>query len=255
MLNILFYGNCQSQGLIYCLERAFKANYEHFVNYEYIHEKKELPIDLIKKADVFIYQPTKAKHGIYSTDPNIENGICSYLSPNCKKISFPYIYNSAMWVFVPENDTYKGMEPIIKLKREGHSVENIIDKFLKGEIDFEHEKRFNNCMSILREKESECDVKVVDFILRNIFFTRLFLTQNHPTIHLYNHCANQILPLLGSNKEIKHNPDYDENMSNLPGNFAHTTYDVRFWNFKYPVVCWDKRWSVEIKRMYDLIKD
>lgn len=255
LLNILFYGNCQSQGVIYSLERAFEANYQHIVNYEYIREKKELPIDLIKKADIFIYQPTKSKHGIYSTDPNIENGICSHLSPNCKKISFPYMYNSAMWCFVPQDDAYKDIEPIIKLKKEGYSVESIIDKFLKGEIDFEHEKRFNNCISTLMENESECDVKVVDFILRNIFQVRLFLTQNHPSIHLYNHCANQILVLLASNKEIKHNLQYDENMSKLPGNFAHTTYDVRFWNFKYPVVCWDKGWSLVIRGIYDSIKD
>ena len=25
----------------------------------------------------------------------------SYLSPNCKIISFPYIYNSSLWILVP----------------------------------------------------------------------------------------------------------------------------------------------------------
>jgi hypothetical protein len=89
------------KGYSLLFEYGIEGNYEEILNYEYIREERELPLDVIKKADIFIYQPIDRKHGIYSTDLSVENNILSHLSPNCKKVTFPYIYNSAFWGFVP----------------------------------------------------------------------------------------------------------------------------------------------------------
>lgn len=265
--NIVIYANCQSKGIRVCLDTVIKANYTEIANYDYIQTKKDLPIDILRDADIFIYQPIDIKHGIYSTDPSIENSICTYLSPNCTKISFPYIYNSAMWSIVseqgiPENvndisstEKYKDVDAIKKLKSQGYSLDAIKTKFLNGEIDFEYQERFDKCMNILRQKESICDVKVVDFILKNIRNVKLFMTQNHPTTQVFIFCANQILSILNSERLIDNNPHYDPNTAKLPGNFIHTTYDIRFWKFKYPVTCCDTLYMNALEDLYNSIKD
>jgi hypothetical protein len=262
--NIVIYSNCQSKGIRFCLERTgFEAEYEELVNYTYIREKLDLPIEILKKADIFIYQPIDAKHGIYSTDSTIENSVCTYLPSHCKKISFPYIFNSAMWPFVPDegasyindidkdtrNKKYRDVEPIQKLKDAGYSSDEIKEKFMNGEIDFEYQKRYDKCMSILKEKEKLCDVKVSDFIMENIHKFKMFLTQNHPSTQVYIHCTNQILKLLGSDISIENGTRYPSNMTNLPGDWPQSTYDTRFWQFNYPVLCFDPFWANHIDKI------
>lgn len=261
--NIVMYANCQSKGIEICLNDIIEATFYHLVNYEYISEKKILPIEMLKNADVFIYQPIDPKHGIYSTDSTIENSICTYLSPHCKKISFPYIYNSAMWPFVPEetvsyindidkdtrNKKYRDVESIQKLKEAGFSSDEIKEKYMNGEIDFEYQKRFNRCMSILKEKEKICDVKISNFIENNIHNFKMFLTQNHPTTQVFIHCANQILKILGSDRYIENGIQYPSNVANLPGEWPQSTYDARFWKFKYPVYCFDLFWINHIDKI------
>jgi hypothetical protein len=262
--NIVIYSNCQSKGIRFILEHSgFEAKYEELVNYAYIRGKMDLPIEILKKADIFIYQPIDVKHGIYSTESTIENSICTYLPSHCKKIAFPYIFNSAMWPFVPDDGNasvnkideyathkkYRDVEPILKLKDAGYSTEEIKEKFMNGEIDFEYQKRYDKCMSILKEKEKKCDVKVSDFIMNNIHNFKMFLTQNHPSTQVYIHCVNQILEMLGSNIYIENGPRYSPNMANLPGDWVQSSYDTRFWKFKYPVTCFDLFWVNHIDKI------
>jgi len=249
MKNIVIYSNCQSNGIRSCLSYVIDSNFYEIANYDYIQNKKELPIEILKNADVFIYQPTKAKHGIYSTDPEVKGNICSHLNPKCIKIAFPYIYNHAFWPFVPEDGHYKGGEPITKLKKGGHSLEKITKMFLNGEIDFEYNKRFNKCMDILREHEKLCDVKVSDFIDKNARNVKLFLTQNHPTTIVFIHCANQILKILGSDLYIQNAHRYPPNIAKLPGEWPQSTDDMRFWNFNYRVGCLDPFWIHHLEKI------
>lgn len=262
--NIVIYSNCQGKGINFFLKVAIEGNYEHIINYEYIREKKELPIDVIKKADIFIYQPIGAKHGVYSTDPNVNNNVMSHLSPNCKVVSFPYIYNSAFWAFVPHginndivgntnhNKNYLNTEPIEKLKAEGKSLETIIQMFLHDDIDFEYQRRFDECIKILKEKEEVCDVKVSNFILKNAKIVRLFLTPNHPTTQVYVHCVNQILKKLKIDKNLQQG-NYEPNLIELEGDYSHTTCDLKFWNFKYPVTWWNNAWLNPLKEIYNSV--
>ena len=128
-------------------------------------------------------------------------------------------------------------------------MEEINQKFMDGESDFEYQKRYDRCMSILREKEEICDVKVADFIEANIREFKLFLTQNHPTTQVYIHCVNQIIKILGIDKFFRNDPHLDPNIADLPGHFLHSTYDVRFWKFKYIVPCFDQFWGYHIGKI------
>ena len=262
--NIVIYSNCQSKGIRYFLNMVIEGNYEEILNYEYIREKRDLPLDVIKKADIFIYQPIDRKHGIYSTDLSVENNILSHLSPNCKKVTFPYIYNSAFWSFVPHgygndivgntthNKNYINTEPIEKLKKEGKSIETVTQMFLDGDIDFEYQRRFDECIKILKEKEDVCDVKVSDFILKHTKDIRLFLTPNHPTTQVYIHCVNQIIQKLDINKYLEQG-NFDPNLAKLEGDYKYSTCDLKFWNFKYPVT-WDNHgWIKPLVEIYNLV--
>ena len=102
MIKLVFYTNCQCRGLYYFIKNHInKIETKHIENYSIIKNKNKIPFDILKQADIFIYQPIDKKHGIYSTDTSVENNILSYLSPNCKIISFPYIYNSSLWILIP----------------------------------------------------------------------------------------------------------------------------------------------------------
>jgi len=67
-INIIFYTNCQSNGIIPNLHLNMKnITIYNLVNYHYIQNRLPLPIDILKICDIFIYQPIDKKHNIYST--------------------------------------------------------------------------------------------------------------------------------------------------------------------------------------------
>ncbi len=245
MINLVFYANCQYSGLAYFIKKHInKIEIKYIRNYTLIKNKNQIPLDILKQADIFIYQPIDKKHGIYSTDTSVENNIMIYLSPNCKIISFPYIYNSSLWILVPpangdgyignyaDMDKYVNREPIEKLKVKGYSLDEVLQMYSKGEIDFDYKNRFNKSIEILKKKEELCDVKVAAFIEKHIRKHKLFFTQNHPTTCVFIHCANQILSILGHNHKFDEF-SYPENIGNLPGEWPHTSYDIKYWNFEY----------------------
>ena len=266
MINLVFYTNCQYSGLDYFIKKHInKIETKHIENYSIIKNKNKIPFDILKQADIFIYQPIDKKHGIYSTDTSVENNIMSYLSPNCKIISFPYIYNSSLWILIPpanadgyignyaDMDKYINREPIEKLKVKGYSLDEVLQMYSKGEIDFDYKNRFNKSIEILKKKEELCDVKVAAFIEKNIKKHKLFFTQNHPTTCVFIHCVNQILSILGHNHKYDEF-SYIENICNLPGEWPHTSYDIKYWNFEYKNNNINNNWYVEhIKNIYNTI--
>lgn len=70
MTNIIIYSTCQGDGIKYYLDKYFSNNYNIKVirNYSLIINKSYLPIDLIKNADICIYQNMPSKWGRYSTE-------------------------------------------------------------------------------------------------------------------------------------------------------------------------------------------
>jgi len=187
----------------------------------------------------------------------------SYLSPNCKIISFPYIYNSSLWILIPPSDgdgyignypdmdKYINREPIEKLKVKGYSLDEVLQMYSKGEIDFDYKNRFNKSIEILKKKEELCDVKVAAFIEKNIKKHKLFFTQNHPTTCVFIHCVNQILSILGHNYKYDEF-SYPENICNLPGKRPHTSYDIKYWNFEYKNNNINNNWYINhIKKIYN----
>jgi hypothetical protein len=250
-MKLVIYSNCQGQGLRWFLKHSdchmLNITSCHLLyNYKILKFKEKIPIQILKNADVFIYQPIHKRHGIYSTDLDIENNILSHLPTHCKQISFPYIYNSALWPVIrpceidgftgefSNMNEYLNQKPIHQLIDEGCSIDMVLQLYEEQKINFNFEERHTECMTLLRHKELTCDVKIADYIDSNIHSRKLFLTQNHPTTCMFVHCTNQILHMLDCKVQFDYNR-YPENVIKLAGLCKHSMYDIKFWNFTYEV--------------------
>lgn len=227
----IIYANCQGRGIHTFLRKhdTFSETYENhlFENYHVMENGLPLPIDLLKKADLFIYQPLKSKHGQYATDI-----VTGYLPAACKMISFPYVYNDALWPLYEENDKIVGEEIILKLIEKGYSLNRIINMFCAEEIDFEFGRRFQRSMEILKQNENGTDLKVSDYIINNISKEKIFLTQNHQTSSFYIYCANQILRHLGFST-IDSSERFHPNETGLPDCWPQSPYETKHYKYAY----------------------
>lgn len=249
MKKVVTYGNCQVRNVVRILATHPSLNKEYdfenalnIGNFLVIKTGSDLPYQDIETADLFIYQPTADKHGIYAT-----SAILKHIKPSCKTISFPYIYNYAFWEVLTFADGdyavgHSGMryahlnhKPITRLKDQGISFETIRQMIESKRFDWDFETRYKDTQTILREKEAECDVKVADFIDLHHRDTLLFYTQNHVTRFLLKHVADQMVLILGENpslfpENIPH-PDYSSGGESpeIPiGWFAWNHYKFKF---------------------------
>lgn len=228
--NIIIWSNCQGEGLRVFMTKtnAFKnSNIKVLKNYMYINEKRDVPVNELSGADVFIYQPLSEKNGIYS-----DEHILPLLSSSCVKLSFPYIYNDALWPFYSNY-----MDPINKLKEQGYSCEEVITMYKNGTIDYNFDQRMENTLKILDDNEKNTDIKVLDYIRQNIKEKKLFITQNHPTSTIFIHCVNQILSLLNIDEKL-FDKDYGDNILDIFGKYMPfilpiSDNEIRHYGFKY----------------------
>ena len=243
-INIIFYTNCQSNGIMPNLQLNMKnITIHNIVNYHYIINNIPLPIDIISICDIFIYQPIDKKHNIYSTEEDITNNIINFLPAKCVKIAFPYIYNSGIWGITKDaikNDdgSIQGnRDVIINLKSNGKTLPEVIQMYLNNEIDFNYKQRFETSLLKLKEKEQKCDIHISEFIINNISKNKLFFTQNHPTPFMFKYVSHQILDIIKTTfyNNVK-NSEYVfvEHNSLCNGPIWPTSKsDLSYWKFDY----------------------
>ena len=262
----IIYGNCQGRQLEYILNQSnlFTQKYitYYYPNYELINSKIDLDINfinLLKNCKLFIYQPVKKKHGIYSTSKNIDNNIYSYLSINCIKISFIYINNIAIDTFLYETFdsnmnnidikllynieeiktintkfyifyNYFGFKNIFNLKLNINMNNiDIISLFDNNLLDFNFEERWDFSFNILKDNEKITDIKISDFIENNYKNIELFYTNNHPTNYIFLEIANQIFNKINIPKL-----EYNINWNNLDIRKMHyDMYNISYYNLNF----------------------
>lgn len=265
-MKILIYANCQQLSIKYFLSLYYKnIEFVDIANYQFILDDT-WNIDNIKfkDIDVVLYQPVSAKFGYKSTDPSVENNLLTRFSDNCVKISFPYIYNSVIWIIIPpafgdgavggwgNTEKYVNCEPILKLKHQGYNLNQVLDMYSKGNIDFEIPKRVEQYYKMLQEKDDVCDVKIIDFIKENIRKYKLFFTQNHPTSYITAHCSNQIFKILESSFKVDIF-SHALNVTKISSNsYPHSLYDKEYWKFEYNSTYSSEQYIPHIKNIYKL---
>lgn len=197
------YTNCQGKAIY----EEFLSKMSYFSgwkftfleNYSMIKERSELNKDVIGDFDIFLYQPVDVKHGQYST--LCEDGILSLLKPSCIHVSFPSVY-ADIWPIYEESGGYYGGEPILRLKDEGKTIEEILRLFDRGKINFQLKERSTASLEYMQIREQSCTIKTISsYIKDNIQAMRLFYTQNHPTedfiAFIAGEICNYLEPLLG----------------------------------------------------------
>lgn len=201
---ILFIGNCQNTGIIHFLQKnkEFNENFEvkQYANWELIENQDSIPLSDIRSADVFVYQPLRPVYGCYSTDPTIEGSIGYYVNDKCLKISYPYIFSSAMWPIVQagqNQNRWFGGEVINDLViNKKLTIQEIVELYSRNQIDWNYKERFSKSIEILKGKESITDIKLSNFIVNNFQKQLMFLIPQHPTSSVFLYVANEILERL-----------------------------------------------------------
>ena len=263
---ITFYSTCQGEAICETLKKSLGDEHIYNVirNYQFILEQCALPINILEKTDIFIYQEIGPSNGVYSTCNNIENNIVSYLPKICKKIIIPYVHASWLWGVIcalerdtttdsdniedrmETNNVYSNTQIIYELKKT-HSLHEILYMYDNFKIDFNFKDRMQKEMDILKNKEVTTDIKVCDFIQQNYTSINLFTTNNHPTGTLIIHMVKQILTILDININYTFNYDVDI----LPGKTPHSSYEIKYHEFKFDVFVDDNIIKKYITNIYN----
>jgi hypothetical protein len=216
-MNICIYSNCQGLGIKFYLEKKLNANYYIIENYIYFNNTKLLPIDILEKADILIFQFTNASHGICSTDTNSNENIFNYTKKDCIKIGIPSIFQSSFWPVIPGFGSCRDGHSVIKELKDKYNLHEIYTLYDENKIDFKLKERFINCENHTKEIE-EYYIKntylkiipVTNFIRQNYKNYKLFFTHCHPTSYIFIHISNEIIKII--NKELLLNITNYENI-------------------------------------------
>lgn len=246
----ILYGNCQCDGLQkFLIYSKFYNIYDtyYFPNWRMIENEELFPVQLMKIADLIIYQPLTEIHGCYSTDINSPKSFFKLLKADCIKISFPRIHNNALFPIFKKHkckNIFYGGDDSIDIN---DKLVNILEKYKTNKLDFNFEKRWISNIEISRKREEMCDIKIIDFIISNVSKYKLFLTQDHPTSIVFNEVARQICVKLGLEYNCSLNLVMNDNIVDLkdsvydrPQNqYPISRYSIKFYGFEY-IKCEDE---------------
>jgi len=238
----IIFGNCQGTGVKKFLE--FSNFYEIYdvniyANWEMIQNNDLIPIQYLKNADLVIYQPLTDVHNCYSTNKNNKESFFNILKDTCNTIAFPRIHNNAIF-------------PIFKKRKNGNEIYgrvrnhiNSFDEFMylydNNLIDYDFTNRMNENYEISQKKEQDCEVKIIDFIMKNIHKEKLFLTQDHPTSFVFNAVTKQICDILDLDYDYERGNSCHENILGLPDSvynrednqYPISRYSIQYFGFEY----------------------
>ena len=241
----IMFGNCQCSGVRkFLLEYSnFSDEYEvhQYANWELIKDNNRIviPIHLIRTADLIIYQPLPDERNCYSTNKKNPNSFFSLLREDCKTISFPRIHNNAIFPIFHQTSNHDVLYG--RITNKAKSINEIVDLYNNNLIDYDFDKRMSENYIISKKKESECDIKIIDFIYNNISNHKIFLTQDHPTSFVFNEVSSQICDILGLDYNYDKGATAHENITelhdsvynNITKQYPISRYAIRHFGFRY----------------------
>jgi len=191
---IVCFGNCQAMQITRYLRTYLNQNDYTILLYSNYDGKftTEETVKAISLADIIIYQPLSHHYKDLSS-----KNIRKIAKKDAKLVSFPYIYNNGLYSLETDGEKIIGKDAILKLYKKGYSKEEIIKMREQGKIDFKLKKKFKKSLNIMREREKDLDIKLVDFIEQNYKEKQLFLSHNHPTNLVFNQLFFQLVEILG----------------------------------------------------------
>lgn len=210
MKKLVVFANCQSGALVKTMmeNKEFSSEYEwDFLlpvqNLQEIHVVEVL--HKVRNADLFLYQPVlPAPNRPYELNSKF---LIEQVKDGAEAISFSSIYFDG---YFPHLQTLKGGVSILNLVHDyfmayscaiGLSEEKTIELINKENLYSKSLsiKLVKNSLNNLRkrEKESDIDIKLCDFIEKNYKKVKLFNQFNHPKREIFKYIAESILDKIG----------------------------------------------------------
>lgn len=199
---VVFYTNCQSQGIIHFLRKTPLADECDFIrqnNWQLIMGEQDIDefFAILQRADVVVYQPTtehKCTNGFLM--PDTETLLKKY-APNCHRISFVYQYNDGFFPLIKHGVWKTSPDLIAKMvatRRNPILQDAIYQQYNAGLLTFDCARRFAECLAeqAHREEMENADIQTASFILQRFQREQLFISENHPASALYEELAYQI---------------------------------------------------------------
>lgn len=217
--NIVIFSNCQGafiHNLLSSHSISSEYNIYMILCYLFIEELDyNKIIDIIKKADIFIYQYVYKTNDILSTY-DTSSTIMKSLKNECKLISFTNIQNDSLYLH-----RHPELSSFVKKK----NIKNIENDFSEFQIEISDKTN-----QILRNKDKLCDIKIVDYLDKHKYDHQLFIDKYHPTSFVLLEITNRILDLL---KYKRIDMNITKNIMNYSGESSHSIIDKSFHNLNF----------------------
>lgn len=199
MKNCIVFGNCHANPIASYLNSSpgFRAHY-HITPVPAIQDCDPnigIPLELLHRCDLFIYQRTSAAFGVYLSTEYILN----QLPHHCQKISIANAYFTGYYPQLSRDNK----EPnfgygdifVMHLLEKGLDRDEIMqwvkyeDLWSEAELVY----RYEVFMAELREREVGIDIPIASYIATHFRDVHLFSTLCHPRNHIIRYLACEIL--------------------------------------------------------------
>jgi hypothetical protein len=225
MINVLFYGNCQSYAVFRTLNLPTNYNIKHIACWKTNITEEEFKNTIIE-SNIIITQPINDN---YRDSTYLSTSfIIKHKNSNCKLIIFDSCYFNFYYfdltykmfnndvLHKPIDYHYNGM---IECYNTNKSIEYYIDNFVNN-MDLKSSEELDELAQISlnelkvryeRNKEKYNDnahiIQTYDYIERNYKDKLLFYSMNHPSKYLIQYICEQIVDFLQIQNTINYNID------------------------------------------------
>ena len=204
--------NCHGPAVIKYLRLSSDFN-ETYMVYPVpeIQLNNEIPSNLLKNIDLYIHQDIRENNSVsYKLS---DAYICPQLKANAIDICIPNLVGMGKWMFPSLGKldklmpTHTGLMNVFfrdyvldEAVNQCGSFEEYRDFWINYKYDSaEHEKRFNNFMNKLCEREKNWDIKISKFIKENYRHIPCFVDASHPSKYVMKEIGRQVASILGLN--------------------------------------------------------
>lgn len=227
---VILYGNCHTAIVKKYLQACPEFN-EIYTIYpiKEIQEVKDFSyfnLPIFSTCDVLIHQSIweKNRYGKEYASSNI----ISKVKPDCKIIAMPNLYHLPLFLFPQyyeaeelrsKDQTYFFRDLIVdEGLRQGKTLKYITENYYKYKFDYGIiRNNYNDFLEEVKKREAEWDIKISEFINRNIRNEQLFYEPNHPTNFVIKYYAEELLKiLLRDNYTVKDIGNYRMDSYEMP---------------------------------------